>query len=72
MDFVLGMFIGIVIASVAIIGYIAYACMKVYGSWETFEDMCYVTEAASNNRESEVRVYHDGEILEVAVFEEDD
>lgn len=68
--FWIGMIVGIIIATIVIVGFIAYACWKVYGSWNTFEDMCYVTAAASENRESEVRVYHDGEILDVAVFEE--
>ena len=68
--FWIGMIVGIIIATIVIVGFIAYACWVVYGSWNTFEDMCYVTMAASENRESEVRVYHDGEILDVAVFEE--
>ena len=68
--FWIGMIVGIIIAAIVIVGYIAYACMKVYGDVDTFVDMCYVTKTASENRESEVRVYHDGEILDVAVFEE--
>ena len=68
--FWIGMIVGIIIATFVIVGYIAYACWKVYGSWNTFEDMCHVTAAANENRESEVRVYHNGEILDVAVFEE--
>ena len=68
--FWIGMIVGIIIATIVIVGYIAYACMKVYGDVDTFVDMCYVTKTASENRESEVRVYHDGEILDVAVFEE--
>ena len=68
--FWIGMIVGIIIATIVIVGYLAYACMKVYGDVDTFVDMCYVTKTASENRESEVRVYHDGEILDVAVFEE--
>ena len=68
--FWIGMIVGIIIATIVIVGFIAYACMKVYGDVDTFVDMCCVTKTASENRESEVRVYHDGEILDVAVFEE--
>lgn len=68
--FWIGMIIGIIIASIVIGGYIGYVCWRTYGTWNTFESMVDVTLAATNNRESEVRVYHDGELLDVAVFEE--
>lgn len=68
--FWIGMIVGIIIATFVIVGLIAYACKAIYGSWDTFDSMVDVVVAASENRESEVRVYHDGEILDVAVFEE--
>ena len=68
--FWIGMIVGIIIATFVIVGLIAYACKEIYGSWDTFDSTVDVVVAASDNRESEVRVYHDGEILDVAVFEE--
>lgn len=68
--FWIGMIVGIIIATFVIVGCIAYACKVIYGSWDTFDSMVDVIVSASENRESEVRVYHDGEILDVAVFEE--
>lgn len=68
--FWIGMIVGIIIATFVIVGLIFVSCKAIYGSWDTFNSMVDVTVAASDNRESEVRVYHDGEILDVAVFEE--
>ena len=68
--FWIGMIVGMVIATITIASYIVYSCHRVYGDMDTFLSMCDVTMAASENRESEVRVYHDGEVLDVAVFEE--
>ena len=68
--FWIGMIVGIIIATFVIVGFEAFACKATYGSWDTFDSMVDVVIAASENRESEVRVYHDGEILDVAVFEE--
>ena len=68
--FWIGLIVGILIATIAIGGYLFYGCWKTYGTWDTFVAMCNVTQAATENRESEVRVYHDGEILDVAIFEE--
>ena len=68
--FWIGMIVGIIIATFVIVGFVAFACKAIYGSWDTFYSMVDVIVSASENRESEVRVYHDGEILDVAVFEE--
>lgn len=68
--FWIGMIVGIIIATIVIVGFEAYCCYKMYGSWDTFDSMVDVVVAANENRESEVRVYHNGEILDVAVFEE--
>lgn len=68
--FWIGMIVGIIIATFVIVGFGALCCKEIYGSWDTFGSMVDVIVSASENRESEVRVYHDGEILDVAVFEE--
>lgn len=69
--FWIGLAVGVVIATIAIAGYFVYSCWKVYGTFETFASMCEVTQAAAENRESTVVVYHDGNRLnEYAVFKE--
>ena len=68
--FWIGMIVGIIIATFVIVGLLFVGCAATYGSWDTFNSMVDVVVSASENRESEVRVYHDGEILDVAVFEE--
>ena len=68
--FWIGMIVGIIIATFVIVGYVVYCCWRTFGSLDTFESMVDVVTTANENRESEVRVYHYGEILDVAVFEE--
>ena len=68
--FWIGTFVGMMFASIVLIGFMLFCCWKTYGDVDTFMDMVDVVVAANENRESEVRVYHDGDILEVAVFEE--
>ena len=68
--FWIGMLVGIVIATIAVAGLLVYCCCKVYGSWDTFTGTCDVIKAASENRESVVVAYHEGEVLTHATFEE--
>lgn len=68
--FWIGLIVGIVIATIAIGAWLLWGCYKTYGTFDTFVQMCEVTQAASENREAIVTVTHDGEILETAVFEE--
>ena len=68
--FWIGLIVGIIITTIVIFGLLAFSCYVTYGSMDTFESMVDVVIAANENRESEVRVYHDGEILDVAIFEE--
>ena len=68
--FWIGMLVGGIIATIAIVGFIAICCRKVYDTWDTFESMVEVVSAASDNRESVVVAYHDGEALTHATFEE--
>lgn len=66
----IGMLIGIVIGIIAAAGLMVYCCWKVYGTWDTFESVVNVVGAASENRESVVVAYHEGEVLTHATFEE--
>jgi H+/gluconate symporter-like permease len=68
--FWIGLIVGIIIAIIASVGFAAYCCKKVYGDRKTFMSMVDVTRVAAENRESEVQVYHDGELLKIAFFEE--
>ena len=69
--FWIGLIVGIIIATIVFVGLMFVSCKVAYGSWDTFNSMVDVVVAAGENRESEVRVYHDGECLDVvAVFEE--
>lgn len=68
--FWIGMLVGIVAATIAVAGWLVYCCWKVYGSWATFTGTCDVIQAASENRESVVVAYHEGEVLTHATFEE--
>ena len=68
--FWIGLIVGGFIATIAFAGLMFVSCWHTFGSWDTFNSMVDVVVAANENRESEVRVYHDGECLDVAVFEE--
>ena len=68
--FWIGLIVGMFIATAAIVAYLALSCHLVYGTMETFNSMVKVTMAAAENRRSEVVVYHDGNALDTAVFEE--
>lgn len=69
--FWIGLIIGMIIAAIAIVGFIAFCCKVTYGTKETFDSMVDVVITAGENRESVVKVFHDGEELDAyAVFEE--
>lgn len=68
--FWIGMLVGGIIATIAIVGLLAYCCWKVYGTWDTFVGACDVIKAATENRESVIVAYHEGEVLTHATFEE--
>jgi hypothetical protein len=66
----LGIAIGFVVGIALCVAVLAVCCKIIYGSRDTFESMVDVVVAAAENRESVVQVYHDGEVLEEAVFPE--
>lgn len=68
--FWIGLIIGAVIAVAALVGYAWLACWVTFRSWETFNSMVDVISDATENRKSEVCVYHNDELLNVAIFEE--
>ncbi len=72
MMFIAGIVVGMVIAIIASVGFAFFACHRVYGDWATFEATCDVIGEASCNRASELRVYHDGECLATAYFDEEE
>lgn len=66
----IGIAIGFVVGIVLVSAYLFVCCAATYGSYDTFKSMVDVTTAATENRESVVQVYHDGEVLETAIFPE--
>lgn len=67
--FWIGFIIGAIVATIAIVGYIAYCCAVTYGDMDTFMSMSYAIQSAANNRRSDVFVMHDGEVINKTVFE---
>lgn len=68
--FWIGLLVGVIIATIAIAGWLVYGCWKVYGTWDAFESTCNIVTAATENRESEVLVYHNGEVIACEIYEE--
>lgn len=60
-----GLTVGVVGLTVIAIAY----CEHRYGSWEDFGDGIDLIKVAVDNRESELLVIHDGELLDKVVFE---
>lgn len=69
--FWIGFIVGFIIALAAAATLLWYCCWKTYGTVDTFNAMVNVTQIAANNRESRVEVWHDGECLDMAIFEEE-
>lgn len=68
--FWIGLIIGIIVGSIGIMVVSIRYVTNLYGSWESFNKGTDLLEVATNNRESVVRVYHDGELLDEVTFEE--
>lgn len=68
--FWIGLIIGIIVGIIGIMVVSTRYVVNLYGSWEAFDKGTDLLEVATNNRESVMRVYHDGEVLDEVIFEE--
>ena len=68
--FWIGLIVGVIITVIAYVVWMAYCVKNVCGSRYVFRDFVDVVEAAHKNRKSDIRVYHNGELLDVVFFEE--
>lgn len=67
-----GMIVGVVTGVAATFGVSLYHCAKTAGSLGKWGDICEMIDVANDNRESEIQVWHNGELLNTVVLEEDE